>query len=117
MRINYITTKKCELIGNKLYLVPEKVLIAEVKLKNVEHIDLYYVTKHDKMYRWLNAHKKRATSFQKTGNDIYNYDGVFVCQHCNRPIITLYEEYLLNYAIFVKCKCGIVYDNRRVRKI
>lgn len=117
MKVNYNITKNCELIGGKLYSTPEMTLVAEIEMKNFEHIEFHYVTENDRAtYRWLKLYKNKPIEFERTKNDLYNYDGVFVCQSCNRPIMRIYNNSILNYSIFVKCKCGIVYDNKRVRK-
>lgn len=118
MKVNYSTTKNCEFIGNKLYTTPEMTLTAEIMLKNIEHLELHYITENEReIYRFLKVYKKKEIPFERTGNSLYNYDGVFICQHCNRPLMKLYIDNILNYAIFVKCQCGIIYDNKRVRKI
>lgn len=117
MKVNHITTNNCVLIGNRLYTLPEMTLVAELKLKNFMHFEFQYITENDKkVYRSLKVYKKKPVKFERMGNELYNYDGLYICQHCNRPIVKVYDNSILNFALFVKCRCGIIYDRRRKRR-
>lgn len=117
MRVNHIKANDCELVGNKLFSLPEKTLIAEIYLKNFDWFEIHYYTNENReSYKWISVIKNVHFKFENSFRTLYNVDGLYVCQNCNRPIMKLKCNNIFLNTIHVRCKCGAIYDNRRLRK-
>lgn len=117
MKVNHIAVSNCKLIGNRLFSMPDMTLVAEIELKNFSHFEFHYISENDReTYRSIKVFKYKPDVFQRSDTPLYNYDGLYVCQNCNRPIVKVYSDSLLGYSVYVKCLCGEIYDCRRMRK-
>lgn len=117
MKVNFNNTSDCKLIGNKLYSVPENKLVAEFYLKNYKYIMFHFITKDDDIQiRKLELYKEERSKVGIVDNCLYNAEGLYVCQYCNRPIMKIYEDIVSSFSIYIECQCGICYDHSRKRK-
>lgn len=116
MKVNFSITSECELIGNKLYTIPEKTLVAKIYPKNLKYLEFHYISdKNREIYRYMKLYKKKMSECKKVGNYLYYSDGLYVCQYCNRQIMEVFPENMHAYAFYVKCMCDTEYDYKRLK--
>ncbi len=118
MKVNFTDNFNMETEGGKIFLLPEKELVAEVFLKNYRYIEFY--CKKDNGEDGMNFgksifYKHKMPQSVKNNNPvrpIYNSENLLVCQNCDRKIIKVYKEKLSIYSVKIICSCGADYDIR-----
>lgn len=118
MKVNFTDNLNVDTEGGKIFILPEKELIAEVFLKNYEYIFFYCLK--DNGDGGMNSakcifykHKKpQKIEINHPVRPIYNSDNLLVCQNCGRRIIKVYNEKIFAYSAKIICSCGADYDIR-----
>ncbi len=118
MKVNFTDNFNTDTEGGKIFILPEKELVAEVFLKNYRYIDFYCLK--DNGEEGMNygrsifyKHKMPETINKNYPlRPIYNSENLLVCQNCDRKIIKVYNEKLFAYAVKIICCCGADYDIR-----
>ena len=117
MRVNFVNNFNTETEGGKIFILPERELVAEVFLKNYRYIDFYVLkekTGEYKNYGRTIFYKRTKPEIKKNYplRPIYSSNNLLVCQNCDRKIIKVYKDKLINYSVKIICACGAEYDIR-----
>ena len=103
-----------KVIGNKVYADETDELIAEIYLKNYKMIKLFFYTNSNlnipRTVEFRKADELNKKISEKPVRAMYTYNGLYICQYCNKPVMRIFEENVRSGAVYVVCQCGAVYD-------
>ncbi len=116
MKVNFTDNFNTDTEGGKIFILPEKELVAEVFLKNYRYIDFYCLK--DNGEGGMNygrsifyKHKMPETvTINNPTRYIYESRNILICQYCDRKIMKVYKEKLFTYTAKIICSCGADYD-------
>ncbi len=112
MKVNFNKVFNAEVVGNTIYFMPENTPVAQVFLKNYRYIEFKFNPITDK-YKYAEAKLfkvKEPKTLKTVTRRIFNDRNTYICQHCDRKIIKVFSEKLFDYALYVECACGAVYN-------
>lgn len=119
MKVNFNKTLNAEIIGNKIFLLPSRDLVAEVFRKNYKYIEFHCIPKYDDshyMIAKLFKHKE-PEKIENSSREIFNYKDTYICQNCDRKIMRVYDANLSAFSMQIVCSCGATYDLKRNKNL